>query len=828
MPLSPTSSGPSVQPSLRASTPIVQKTLFGMQFNHVRNERDAFPCQLSYTRGQFEQISSGDAIRVADGVMQAALASESPSAKNALNITRDLIAGAGSGRIGPILLNNLTVFGAVRAGLAALVSESGGDAALTAKLREFDKSIVAIGVAAGKCKVMPEAYYRKETAQVLAAVDAAKALMMEASRDVGPQQLLRGMAQSVLPNAMLQSVRERLPHLLPSFEAPDGSEDLMQALSMLAVNKLERDLSWMLSMNDPDAFSSATLRMLKVPQYIMEGQPGSAADTPENPRRSNVPPSPPFPDALRNPAANGSGSNYINNSSNNSSYTPVHVDNNLSGLFDLLKTLQPPRLESLGNVKLAHSWGQRVGELNERAKWQAKLIERQNRIIEDLSARVRGQDDRPPESAANWGGNVLRRFDAPETPVLVLGHAETDTSDNQRQTMPDLVDDGQHTNGDDGSRVQGDRASSDITANQQTQRADDDLEVMREEGAEHLEDVPLDAARVQVPENHVRRLDADPLRFIRSQGGNSDTNRTSDRPNREWLNLIGAYGGSNVAPALANRHGAKGLTPQSEVLSRPGPLPPGVILRDVGSLDPHTAAAAQASSNRSSVSAFTRNNEHASQVRPTTSSAHPSGRSRLDDFFDRGPFSDVTATTSIPLLPVGTVTTGVDHSEIRELARVINLPPGSVLRAGGRSPSVRSLASHHSGGSDLSNASTLARVLRREVADRQGRQNARIQERDPASSATRERTNEVASETPRSGGPGETPLTSNPIPHHGQGASPVRNPFIGIRRTGSVDVAKLLNEQHERKADAIARIQVGSGTSRLQGFGAFGQALPVK
>jgi len=262
---------------------------------------------------------------VAVEVMKAGLQSASRSDAAALNRTISLLSPHCGDKAGHILQMNLTALGAIRAAVALLQQESAHSPSIDRLLAKLDVSISQIGIAAGKCRGMPEAVITDKTSEKLSdAVEVGKALMVKCVSEVGGQQLLSAISRSVLLGAMKDSIATRLPHLLEQFGKSDGAPDLMQVLQSEAATKLDGVLRRQMETGGAEAITSAILNLLKAPEYVKQGDPGQAGNTPDAPVRDNGPGIP--PELLRS----GYGAPVLYN---NNQAAPITIKNDASHTF---------------------------------------------------------------------------------------------------------------------------------------------------------------------------------------------------------------------------------------------------------------------------------------------------------------------------------------------------------------------------------------------------------------------------------------------------------------------------------------------------------------
>ncbi|WP_146033394.1 hypothetical protein [Stenotrophomonas sp. VV52] len=360
-----------------ASNPVLRAMLSRMVLNDVRNGAGPVRCRLTHARGTHERMAYADAMSVSRSVMETGKASLSRDEQVSIGKGIDLLGTRSAEQLGPVLVEYLTTFGAVRGAIVELLREGADAERLAPLLDKFDKNLVTIGIRMGECKGIPDAARNKYTGKVCDAVEAGKKLMVKCAGEVGSEELLRGVAQSILPNSILQSLTERQPHLVEAFQEPDGAKKLLDVIVSTAAHKLEAGLISHIGTGGAESFSGAVLDLLKTAEYIVPGQKGQAGESPADPVDVNAPVR---PDELRNLAGPGAPVLY------NNVHSPVKVVNELG---DLVKFMERDRSLPLNEVRNlvsdAHRRGQRLGAVQERLRTQSDLIAK---LLED-NARLR-------------------------------------------------------------------------------------------------------------------------------------------------------------------------------------------------------------------------------------------------------------------------------------------------------------------------------------------------------------------------------------------------------------------------------------------------------
>ncbi len=272
---------------------LLRGVLGKLSLKDVRNAPSFSRCQLGRTPGIHEQTSHGDAIGYAHDVMKEAMQTASRNDAKALGRTLKLLSYGTNDNLGPVLLVHLTAIGAVREGVAALLRESPGDEKLATHLKQLDDAIVKTGIKAGKCELAePDAVYLAQyptTEKVCDAVAAGKKVMTHCAAKIGGPALLAGIAQAVLPQAMMDSLAERLPDRVDRFLQTEGAPEWSEVLQSQAAWHLNKVLKSQLESGGTEDLQSAVIQLLKTPEYILRSQRGGEGDDSDGLRRPEVP-----------------------------------------------------------------------------------------------------------------------------------------------------------------------------------------------------------------------------------------------------------------------------------------------------------------------------------------------------------------------------------------------------------------------------------------------------------------------------------------------------------------------------------------------------------
>ncbi|WNH47712.1 hypothetical protein PDM28_13615 [Stenotrophomonas aracearum] len=552
-----------------ASTPVLRAMLSRMVLNDVRNGVGPARCRLTHARGTHERMAYADAMSVSRSVMEAGKASLSRDEQVSIGKGIDLLGTRSAEQLGPVLVEYLTTFGAVRGAIVELLREGADAERLAPLLDKFDKNLVTIGIRMGECKGIPDAARNKYTGKVCDAVEAGKKLMVKCAGEVGSEELLRGVAQSILPNSILQSLTERQPHLVEAFQEPDGAKKLLDVIVSTAAHKLEAGLISHIGTGGAESFSGAVLDILKTAEYIVPGQKGQAGESPADPVDVNAPVR---PDELRNLAGPGAPVLY------NNVHSPVKVVNELGDLVKFMERDRSLPLNEVRNlVKDAHRIGQRLGATQERLRSQSDLIAK---LLED-NARLRNIvsrtefESRGTDARNDLDGHTLRERHATlSTQSIDLGSLDSlgtpsprrvDVAERKQQGSNDSTqkiirqDDRTENvlergsgNGNDGTRrtPRGSEDQTDGRSSPPKQPSDP----KRPDGGDQLDLTRSDRNLQQKGDDDMQRIKSDTdtntsirIKLDRTNRFNvSGAPGTTDDVDREWLNYLAAL---DIAPA---------------------------------------------------------------------------------------------------------------------------------------------------------------------------------------------------------------------------------------------------------------------------------------
>ncbi|WP_282245258.1 hypothetical protein [Stenotrophomonas sp. PS02300] len=437
------------------------KGIFGkLSIHDVRNvAQSAIPCRLAYTPGVHERTANSSAISVAYDVMEAGRSGLSRSDAKALDKAMWQFSPQSPIRLGGKLQCYMTVLGAERASVALLLRESAGDERLSRCLSrcldQLDRAIVKVAVRIGKCDGVPDGAFHGDpkSKKLFDEIEVAKGVMTRCVREVGGGEVMRGIAEAILPSAMRDSVAERLPDSFAKFDRADGAPDILNVLQVDEALSLQRVIGNMLEDGSPEALAEAVLHLLKAPEYVEQSQPGGKPDKPDKPPRTPPPANP--PQALQPHACSGAASLHNN--------APVNIDNKVDfDISKLFKLLDKPPLQwtDVRNLieemrKDAYSLG-RSEERNliqdELIAEQRELIAQQKQEIADLKERFleknrslqawangSGLTRATPASTREQGTGTEHQLRDATTSTWDLDQVEVDSSSLRNSGTPDLT-----------------------------------------------------------------------------------------------------------------------------------------------------------------------------------------------------------------------------------------------------------------------------------------------------------------------------------------------------------------------------------------------------
>lgn len=353
-----------------------------LPLNHVRNSGSSpLQCQMPYTPGKYERATSGLAISEAHSVLLARRdAAEAAGKGNKVKQLDQAIAWMELGNSTPLgakVLDYLTALGGTRGGLALMQCESPDDTVLKHSLKQLDDAIERVGIRIGKCDGPPDGYgHGGATDKLSDEIGKSARVMLECAHAAGREDVMWGIARAMLPQAVMQSIAERVPGAASSvFSGEKHPKDVMEAR---IYGVLENVLRAATESGEPVAFANAVLHLLKVPEYIQTDVPGRNGDPPKTPEQVRPPLNPgPGPHPYRNTGAPWAFAN-----------APVTVKNDFS---ELLRNQFPSQLTDIRNFandlfEHGRSLG-RVQAENAQLRFDNAALRKQNADLMELLLR---------------------------------------------------------------------------------------------------------------------------------------------------------------------------------------------------------------------------------------------------------------------------------------------------------------------------------------------------------------------------------------------------------------------------------------------------------
>ncbi|UQY86605.1 hypothetical protein [Stenotrophomonas rhizophila] len=383
--------------------------------DRVANADLPAPCQMSRVTGVHRQNAHSGAVSVCYDIMDRARAGLSGRDLDAMNRSLQLLGRKATEHFGNLLQMHLTAAGALHAGVSMRLDETPDDAALIRCRRKLEDSIIAMGIKAGRCKTVPDGGYHgdKRSAKLTDAMAVAKQRMLECAKTIPMAGLLEDVAAAILPGPLMDSIRERQenPHL---FAKGEGGADVMQVLQKKMCDDLEKILQAHIDAGSVENLMVAILDLLKLPEYIVEGDPGRAG-TPEPPRdRSEL------PRDLQRLIHDGNG----HGGCTNINHSPTNID--FSEFGKALERAQLPLQELFNLFDRSRADAYELGRLTEIVRHQDQRIDKQDQRIHKLERMLNESQQRYETFANGAGGARVPRGTQARPDVLDQG---TSTSD---------------------------------------------------------------------------------------------------------------------------------------------------------------------------------------------------------------------------------------------------------------------------------------------------------------------------------------------------------------------------------------------------------------
>ncbi|MGV6487915.1 hypothetical protein [Stenotrophomonas bentonitica] len=383
--------------------------------DRVANADLPAPCQMSRVTGVHRQNAHSRAVSVCYSIMDRARAGLSGRDLVAMDRTLELLGRKTTEHFGNLLQMHLTAAGALHAGVSMRLAETPDDAALIRCRRNLEDSIIAMGIKAGRCKTVPDGGYHGDSrsAKLTDAMAVAKQRMLECAGTIPMAGLLEDVAAAILPGPLMDSIRERQenPHL---FAKGEGGADVMQVLQKKMCDDLEKILQAHVDSGGVEHLMVSILDLLKLPEYVVEGDPGRAG-TPEPPRdRSDL------PRDLQRVIHDRNG----HGGCTNINHSPTNID--FSEFGKALERAQLPLQELFNLFDRSRADAYELGRLTEIVRHQDQRIDKQDQYIDKLERMLNESQQRYETFANGAGGARVPRGTQARPDVLDQG---TSTSD---------------------------------------------------------------------------------------------------------------------------------------------------------------------------------------------------------------------------------------------------------------------------------------------------------------------------------------------------------------------------------------------------------------
>lgn len=246
-----------------------------------RETPGSVPCQLPYVTGTHERTACGRAMSSACDVIAKAHQKASGDKADAMKKSLDILHPDSAERFGNTLQVHWTILGTLHEALLKRASQFPDDPVPKSMLPKVEASIIELAVKAGQCKGIADGTYHgdSKSLKLADAVIAAKKLVTECATKMGGEALLCNIAESILPTPMKDSIAERLPHLVDVFDKPGSVPDTKQLLHKNMMDGLARTLRIHIENGGSESYINAILHLLKLPEYVVQGEQGKAGDT---------------------------------------------------------------------------------------------------------------------------------------------------------------------------------------------------------------------------------------------------------------------------------------------------------------------------------------------------------------------------------------------------------------------------------------------------------------------------------------------------------------------------------------------------------------------
>jgi hypothetical protein len=237
---------------------------------------------MPYVTGTHERTACGRAMSSAYDVIAEAHKKASGAKADAMKKSLEILHPTSAERFGNTLQVHWTILGTLHEALVNRANQFPDDPVPKAMLPKVVASITELAVKAGQCKGIADGTYHgdSKSLKLADAVIAAKKLVTECATKMGGEALLCNIAEAILPTPMKDSIAERLPHLVDVFDKPGSSTDTQQILHRNMMDGLARTLRIHIENGGSESYINAILHLLKLPEYVVQGEQGKAGDTP--------------------------------------------------------------------------------------------------------------------------------------------------------------------------------------------------------------------------------------------------------------------------------------------------------------------------------------------------------------------------------------------------------------------------------------------------------------------------------------------------------------------------------------------------------------------
>lgn len=395
-------------PSMLVKELSLAKALGQLPLVDIGNRPTHYPaCQMTNVSGMYAQRAFGHATNKAFAVMAASLEAQAQpelSREDAQAVRRSMswLDPNQPERFGNIVLGRLAALGTLHAAVTHIRESSPNDPKLVECENDLREAIVSIAVSSGKCDRPPEGTSTGgPSTRVAAELAKAGECMVRCAGALDLQELVGGVVRGVLPEALTLAIGDRLAGQVEKLKAQGhDSLDVMNVLQGRAAEKIRAAVEHLVRTGKVESVQNGLLMLLKIPQIVIEGQPGQKG--PQNLTDERHPQPPALPRELLDRAG---GAPVLYN------HSPTTVNNDFS---DLVKALDGRGLDlnSLSNLidstrRDAYNLGraeERVDRLLGLSEDLKQALEKKNQRICELERRLEAKN----AELSRWlkGGSV--------------------------------------------------------------------------------------------------------------------------------------------------------------------------------------------------------------------------------------------------------------------------------------------------------------------------------------------------------------------------------------------------------------------------------------